>query len=366
MPDKIIGKLPDVFRFNNGKQVVSAADWEKRRKEILEGPLAFCYGAMPPEPEYFKLRELSVTGKLSTYKIITGTKEKQLSIYLRVYRPNVEGKVPVVLDGDGCWQYINDDIIGEVNSHGYALAVFDRTELVRDIWADPTPRACDLYEVYPDIDSGTIAGWAWGFLRCMDALVQLDYIDRENIAVTGHSRGGKTAMLAGVVDKRAKYVCANGSGAGGAGCWHYITLEPEVWQDADNPARSETLDDMCKNFPNWLGQKMHAYRNRDGELPFDQHFFKALVAPRYFLQTEGFADVWANSKGTYQTYLAAKEVYKLLGVEDHILSHFRDGGHYHRLSDFQLLLNVMDHEIKGTPLSALFCKEPFPGMEKIF
>ena len=366
MKDMMLGKLPDALLLNNGERVADADGWRLRRQEIIDGALKLCYGGMPPEPEHFELQTLyeGGPGRTGTYKIITGSAQKQLSIYLKIYRPKTDGKTPVVLDGDGCWHYLSSDIIDEVLSHGYSLAVFDRTELVRDLWHDPKPRDSALYEVYPDIGSGTIAGWAWGMQRCVDALTRIEWIDAENIAVTGHSRGGKTAMLAGVTDERIKFITPNGSGAGGAGCWRYITLEPEEWQQADNPTRSERVDDMFFNFPNWLGKDMEPFGKNEGALPFDQHFFKALAAPRWFLQTEGFADVWANSKGTYLTYLAAKEVYRLLGVEERILSHFREGGHAHRLSDFRLLLNVMDHAIKGAPLSDEFDQDPFPEMKQ--
>ena len=367
MGDRMLGKLPDVMAFDNGGgRVKCAADWQRRRREIIDGAVKLCYGGMPPEPEYFELRQLcgGGPGKCDSYRIITGTKERQLSIYLKIYRPECSGKTPVLLDGDGCWGYITSDVINAVRARGYALAVFDRTEVVRDIWHDPEPRNCPIYEIYPGLGSGTIACWAWSILRCVDALTQMECIDAENIAVAGHSRGGKTAMLAGAMDERIRFTQANGSGAGGCGCFHYLTLEPEEWQKPCAPERSERMEDLFQNFPNWLGQDMRQYCGRDGELPFDQHFFKALVAPRYFIHTEGYSDVWANPKGSRLTTLAAQEVYRLLGAEGRIFSHYREGGHFHRLSDFELLLSLMDHIISGAELSEEFRQDAFPEMSR--
>ncbi len=53
-------------------------------------------------------------------------------------------------------------------------------------------------------------------------------------------------------------------------------------------------------------------------MPFDQHFLKALVAPRALLSTEGLGDLWSNPSGTWQTYLAAREVCRFLGAEERI------------------------------------------------
>ena len=44
-------------------------------------------------------------------------------------------------------------------------------------------------------DAGKIAMWAWAAMRVMDYVMTLPEIDRDNIAVIGHSRLGKTALL---------------------------------------------------------------------------------------------------------------------------------------------------------------------------
>ncbi len=68
-------------------------------------------------------------------------------------------------------------------------------------------------------------------------------------------------------------------------------------------------------------------------LPFDQHYLKALVAPRAQFSTEALGDLWANPSGTWQTHLAAQEVYHFLGAEERIGISFREGGHIHCQAD---------------------------------
>jgi cephalosporin-C deacetylase-like acetyl esterase len=48
----------------------------------------------------------------------------------------------------------------------------------------------------------TIAQWAWGLSRAVDYLVRDAYIDPARIAVFGHSRNGKTALVAAAFDER--------------------------------------------------------------------------------------------------------------------------------------------------------------------
>ena len=49
-----LGKLPNPFLFDNGEEVKSVNDWEKRRKEIYKTAVELQYGTMPPKPELLK------------------------------------------------------------------------------------------------------------------------------------------------------------------------------------------------------------------------------------------------------------------------------------------------------------------------
>ena len=46
--------------------------------------------------------------------------------------------------------------------------------------------------------------------------------------------------------------------------------------------------------------------------------------------------------GSYLTHLAAREVYGLLGVPDHIAYRIREGGHAHTPEDFLALFAFME------------------------
>ena len=62
-----------------------------------------------------------------------------------------------------------------------------------------------------DREPRCIAAWAWGDCRVLDLLETLPFIDRAKIGVAGHSRLGKTAMLAGAYDTRFALAVSNSS-----------------------------------------------------------------------------------------------------------------------------------------------------------
>lgn len=356
------GPLPDPFTMNDGTPVTDAAAWEQRRKEMYASAVELQYGTMPPEPEFLEVDWLDAAALIRNYRITTGRKDHPVSFIMRVILPAQDGKFPAIVDGDLCWRYAFDkEYIETVTGNGIAFVYFNRLELAPD---RDTDRSCGpLYRCYPEYTFRALGAWAWGYARCVDALEKLGYIDMDNIAFSGHSRGGKTALLAGVLDERAAIVNPNDSGAGGAGCYR---LNMTAIDEKGELQRNETLADLLRNFPFWFNPELAPYVGHEEELPFDEHFLKALVAPRILLETEAASDIWANPVGSWQTAMAAKEVYRFLGAEENLVLAYRPGYHQHAIHDLQLLVNVMKARIAGTPLYEDSFRLPFPASEPIF
>lgn len=358
----LLSPLPDLFRMEDGSRVTTAADWEKRRAELYHYAVDMQYGGMPPEPEFLEVELLYNESRCSSYRIHTGRREKEISFIMQIIWPTEKkAKYPLIIDGDGCFPYVyQDDHLEMFRACGAAFIRFNRTELAHDVREET--HTDGLYAVYPNMTFSALAAWAWGYHRCLDAAIQLGIADLAMIAYTGHSRGGKTALLAGATDTRVTVVNPNGSGAGGAGC--YRVHSTTVCEDGVE-RRGEELGDLIKNFFYWFGPEMRDYVEREGELPFDEHYLKALVAPRVLLDTEALSDAWANPAGTYLTDLAAREAYRFLGAEENIIWHFRDGYHKHKAEDLSVLIHVMQHFTAGVPLDAALNQPPFEGLEAV-
>ena len=188
---------------------------------------------------------------------------------------------------------------------------------------------------YPGYDWGTLAVWAWGAMRVADYLLTRPDVDPGKMVVVGHSRSGKTALLAGAMDERFALVAPAGSGCGGAAA-HRVKHH-----------RAESLTQLTKNFPHWFLPRLRAFAGEEPHLPFDQHFVLALVAPRALVSLDALNDAWANLPGTARAHLAARQVYEFLGAPKKIGLHFRQGNHEISRADWLTLADFSDQVLLG-------------------
>jgi len=349
-----IQELPDPFLKADGTRVRTRGEWARQRRELLHRILYYQYGELPP-------RGSRVTGELIGSRAAPdglGTvRDVRLSMGLRgvvkvrlmLAVPKEAGRHPVILDGDLGWGRLNDDFIRMVLQRGYILAAFNREEVGPD-----SPERAGVYQAWPDYDGGRLSAWAWGFHRTLDYLLTLSEVDGKRVAVTGHSRGGKCALLAGATDERIAVTAPNNSGCGGAGNYRFYD------------EHCETLEAIVRRFPYWFHSRFADFIGNVQRLPFDQHTLKACVAPRALLSTEALGDLWANPRGTQQTYQAALEVYRWLGVPNRIGIHFRPGKHEHNLDDFRTLLDFCDLQFFGKSVPTRFDVLAFPDAPKVW
>ncbi len=363
---EVLGQLPNPFIFEDGTEVKSIEDWPSRRKEIAQTAVNLQFGHIPPAPTKLSVELLFIGKSQRNYKIVAGSDTKQVSFLMKLLLPpTVRDGCPLIIDGDNCANYFMQPGFIEAGlQNGIGWALFDRTELAHDVKHEGRSQGA-LYEVYPDYDFGAIGAWAWGYCRCIDALelLGLPEIDYSWIASSGHSRGAKATILAGAIDERFRVVNPNEACLGGGGCYrvhstgNYLSL---------NRWPSETLRDIMEETDFWFGMGMSEYVDHEKDLPFDTHYLKALIAPRILLISEAAGDMWANPVGSWQTTIAAHEVYKFLNAGNNLYWYYRTGTHFHKTSDIEMLVNVIRHCRDGVQLSDAFFRRPFKAYDQIF
>lgn len=379
---------PLQFAFSD-KKVANKDEWfNVRRPELKRLIQHYMYGFFPPAPEKVEGKvereDANFLGGKATKREVTlrfgpdGTPP----INLLLLTPNGKENVPVfvgisfcgnqsVLDDasigmstvwmpNGCKGCANNaateasrgtqkDVWNAemILSRGYALAVFycgdvgpdrkDVDEGVRKAYLKPGQNADDPHRM------GTIAAWAWSIQRVVDYLVTDTRIDKSKIAVVGHSRLGKTALLAGAFDDRIALVIPLQAGCGGTA-----------------PSRGKVGEPVArinKAFPHWFDGAFKWFNEQPEKLPFDQHCLLALCAPRPVLFANAVEDEWANPKGQFDVMVAADPVWKFLGSDglasttfpetnklmDSTLGYFiRPGKHAMQPEDWAAFLNFAD------------------------
>jgi hypothetical protein len=113
------------------------------------------------------------------------------------------------------------------------------------------------------------------------------------------------------------------------------------------PRNSETLDVMQKKYPNWFSPRLHEFWGQREKLPFDQHWFLALCAPRPFVALEGDTDTISLPEAVKQSILHARPAYALFGAEDKLGVHYSHHGHAFTAEDWTAMMNFADKHLLG-------------------
>jgi hypothetical protein len=235
----------------------------------------------------------------------------------------------------------------DVLARGYALVIYNDNDCAEDTTLrEPdgsfTFRHTRFYPAYPDYDWGILAGWAWGASRIADYLVTDPTIDKTKLIITGASRAGKSAMIAAAFDDLllgAPIV----TGGGGIGAYRFAGAD-----------HSETLDMMEKKYPNWFSPHLHEFWGQREKLPFDEHWFLALCAPRPFIALEGDADTISLPDAVQHSFAAAQPVYALYKSTSDLGVHYSHHPHAFTTEDWTAMMDFADHTLRGVPAKGTF------------
>lgn len=311
---------------------------KEEMKEIL---LREEYGYLPPAPFKVWAEEVESEEKFCAGKAV----RKRLDIHFEAefgkgsfpitYTcPKTDKKVPAFV-------HINfrPDVpdryqpTEEIIDNGYVILSF----CYKDVTDDKDEFESGIAKlIYPDgrknpTDCGKIGLWAWAAMRVMDYALTLDEIDSERITVIGHSRLGKTALVAGMMDERFYCAISNDSGSGGAA----------IARDKGG----ENIERSFNVFGYWYSENYRKYINNEDKLPFDQHWLLIANLPHKVYVASAKEDSWACPENEYLSCILASDYYKKAGKngfvhpdrmaetgellhDGDIAYHIREGLHY--------------------------------------
>lgn len=314
--------LPDLLEgIHNGD------DWSKRRREVRAQLEHWLSGHMPPAPDNLRA-------------IVTGEKQEG-DITVRDVRlefgPNHRGTLRVQLLIPPGNQPRPVFLTNHNRMRPWAATAVARGYLgVIYFAADPIygfEDDSDKYiELYPDYDFSCLARWAWAASRAVDYLYTLPEVDRLHIAISGHSRNGKQAVLAAAFDERITAVVPSSGNTGEGNPWRYTT----------DPFVTESIEQITTVFPHWFHPRLRFFAGREDKLPFDQNSMLALIAPRSLLLTCSYTEDQGSDFGFEQNYRALRKVYDFLGAPNNVGLRLRTGPHPTTAGDIEAYLDFLD------------------------
>lgn len=303
-----VGGLPNPFEWSDGSgSVARRVEWRCRRAEIGEEIQHYELGKKPDRPRDL---EASVSAEDRLLKVSVKVGDASMTLTAPFSIPEGEGPHPAVIGVGWPTGSLPPDIF---TSRGIATIQFNFQE-IGDVYADRG--AGPFYHLYPT-DAGRYAAWAWAISRIIDGLEQVDLnLDLSRLAVTGCSFAGKIALFAGAFDERIALTIAQEPGGGGAAAWRVT--------EALNGNR-ETLGKTTRS---WYRPSFFQFADAVEKLPYDHHELMAMVAPRALLVLGNPDYEWLAEESAHVSSMAAKQVWKALGVPDRFGFSIL-GGHAH-------------------------------------
>jgi len=338
----VIKEMPSPLTMNNGTKVTTIDQWKDRRREMIQIFEDYEYGHMPPPPGNVKatvataVSRVTVSGQSADYRMMHltfGPGDKcgfDLGIFTPVTEPETNG-YPLLISLDYSAGKTSLGASSAALKRGYAVATIPYNQLGADAASWKTS---GFFPSYPDYDWRDFSAWAWGISRAIDYLVTDSLIDREKIMVTGTSRLGQAALLAGAFDER---IALTAPVAGGM-AFRFSGKEM-------GGGKGQGITEIVDQNTYWFGPLLPDFKNKTTRLPCDQHWLPALTAPRLFIMCNSFADEYGRAYAAVQTYLGALPVYEFLNVDEDIGLNFRAGGHGMTAEDWSALLDFADQKL---------------------
>lgn len=340
--------LPDPLILDEGGKnipVISAKHWDEKRRWMKEQLEYYITGTYPQSPMNFKVKVLSEKKEGSTMlkmvELTFGPQEKA-KLTLELMIPQGNGPFPVFMTQ---WNHRGWAQIAV--RRGYMACVYaasdakDDTEKYAEIWSGK-------------YDFTRLMRRAFGTFKALDYLYTLPIVDKERIALSGHSRNGKLALMAAAFDERIKAVIPSSGGSGAEVPWRYANQQYDV----------EDIALLSAAQPSWFHPRLRFFIGRENKLPVDQNHFMALIAPRGLMLSTAKNEGASNPWGIEQAYSSAKKVYQFHNAPDHLAIRIREGEHGTHAEDIEAYMDFFDYVFKRSdqkPESKLLYNYTFEG-----
>ena len=321
--------MPDPFKKPDGSRVSNLAEWPQQREYLKAMLQHYLYGHLPPKPagaeltfertldESYSPTNTTIQGRKQRYRITISRNGLTHSFGFNLWRPADSKRYPTLINNFP--EHSKAAALfsmAEGVRRGYLVAEYDRTEIAPD---DPknTDRHAGIFRLYPEYDFYTIGAWAWAYQPVIDVLDQLGLADMKKIIVTGHSRGGFTAMAGAIFDDRVAIAAPSAAGP-------FANGSIRQRDSANSRGTTDYVEFLQGTFPHWFHPRYYEFLGRQNKFPWDVPTLSALVAPRPLLVLSSAGDGYDNWLGQEIGTRAGTMIYDWFGVGQWCRIHWRD------------------------------------------
>ncbi|MEP3653353.1 MAG: hypothetical protein ABJO36_00495 [Litorimonas sp.] len=180
-------------------------------------------------------------------------------------------------------RYIVEPPLEYIIDRGYGFAAMHPPDYIADRAELGTSQLDAIFGKRPD-RPGALTIWA-SLTTALAEDLKTAAPTRPIIAM-GHSRYGKTALLAAAYGMSVDAAIAHQSGTAGASLMRDKT--------------GESIKDVVRGYPQWLVPSASDYAENPKTLPTDAHALLAYISPKPILLGNARRDVWSDPEGAYQ------------------------------------------------------------------
>lgn len=305
-------KLPDPFTTIRGAPVRTKSQWSCRAQELSQLFQRYELGALPGPPDRMKAT-LNTNGTSLTILPTVGANTINFTVNITLPTEG-KGPFPAVIAFGGLSIPVPSNV---------ATIIFDNSAFAEQ--NDLSSRGEGLfYDLFtPNATASALTAWSWGVSRIIDALERTPQarINPRKIAITGCSRNGKGALVAGAFEPRLALTIPQESGSGGSACWRLSD-----YQLAHNQSVQTASEIVTENV--WESVEFRKFANDTDLLPFDHHELAGLVAPRGLIVIDNSDYLWLGPWSAWGCMSAGRLIYDALGVKDN-MGYSSVGNHSH-------------------------------------
>jgi len=307
--------------------VETREQWMQKRREIRAQFEQWVFGKLPPQPDNLRsvMMGTEKDGKLAIRNLrLEFGPDHRGTLRVQLIIPPGKGPFPVFLTNHPrTWPWVATAV-----RRGYIGCIY----FAGDPIFGPADDSDNFIDVYPDYDFSCLARWAWAGMRAVDYLHTLPEVDKQKIALAGHSRNGKQALLAAAFDERIAAVIASSGNTGECDPWRYTT---EMFAN-------ESLEQITGVFLHWFHPRLRFFSGREHKLPVDQHALMALVAPRGLFMYSAYTEDEGNPFGMEHAFAPVEKVYRFLGHGEKVWLNLREGEHSTTAEDIGIFCDFLD------------------------